>query len=379
MTFSNYFSFEQYQSLVNIYNKTKNDDKSVYQELEQKTFGKALIGFLEHLNSQNKLAPVNRGEGHITNFQNSYNKLLNKEQLEKYDEVMITRMLSKVIFFSIYFRDNEVCNEEAMQERYNKLNTSMTSGSFESHYIGDGNCYCFECGEDFKLHIDNWQMKFTGFELVNNRYQSVEPQSCIAKGIVEQKITFEKGNLLIADWFRIDEFTQAVEGADEFDVNSAKGRLDSTEYYAKHFNFINVSVGNTCPTIFKDQNNLIFGRQDYDAEESQHPYKEKGSVCTDLWAVTIIEKHQLIKIIADHLAKNGATDATKQAKELVSDYLKEEDVTKFKVEPGTYTLRFNGSYEQFINHEDKTQFPPEIQPFFTLKQSEPILVKKMKM
>ena len=76
--------------------------------------------------------------------------------------------------------------------------------------------------------------------------------------------------------------------------------------------------------------------------------KEKGYVCTDLWAACLIDK----KTLTDILIK---ADPNCDAPAVLDDWLKEAHVVKLKVDPGVYEVCFEGYSHMFDNKHQKTQ------------------------
>lgn len=159
--------------------------------------------------------------------------------------------------------------------------------------------------------------------------------------VQETVLELKTGNLLVNDWFRISEFTKAVEC--NFQLNSRKDREDQARFYAEKFNFISVSVGNSCAGVYQRGNQLIAGYHD---EEVDLPadLTSHGSVCTDLWAATLIEYENLVDIVA--------RTHPDTAKAVVDAYLAEQTpgtygLMKMTVEPGTYYLYHFGDHGRF--------------------------------
>ncbi|HEY6437863.1 MAG TPA: hypothetical protein VIY47_14830, partial [Ignavibacteriaceae bacterium] len=155
-------------------------------------------------------------------------------------------------------------------------------------------------------------------------------------------ITFKTGDLLISDWFRIDEFTEATKIFDLFDIESADGRQKQAACYMNELGFISVNTGNLNPSIYQKNGVLSFcssaDSEDYDYDSNPKEFKKIGNVDTELWNVTIIDKQQLIDIIS-------ITNPEK-AKELVDRYIQKysENIVQVKVNPGTFYLYHHGDH-----------------------------------
>lgn len=215
---------------------------------------------------------------------------------------------------------------------YDKFTQKITAGNF-SHRDIDSKGPCFECAQQIMLTIDNWKPKLSVFERMPDQtlnYRSlVAPKPCLDKSIQTSEVTFDSGHLLVADWFRIEEFSEMVECreySDDKSLNTAAGRIYQTKRYASEFNFICVSVGNSSPVIYQKDNQFSFG---HTAPEG---YQEVGYVCTDFWGVSVIDKMQLVSLLYKQFGS--------QSEVIVEDYIKEHDVTELHVTPGSYVFEF---------------------------------------
>ena len=165
------------------------------------------------------------------------------------------------------------------------------------------------------------------------------------------QIEFKTNELIITDWIRIDEFLEQV-GPTKM-LNSYGGTTASTEEAAKH-GFVRVHVGDVDPTILRKDDNFSFGMA-----SDKKEYEKIGSVYVGVWAVTIIEKQNLINIVANKLGEE-------KAEKLVNDYLNKKNHTLANIEPGMYTLKF----------DTENGYAKEI---FSLKKDKMAKTKKMKM
>lgn len=371
MNFTTYFSFEQFKTLYELRQQKENpDDKhsrpipEFYKKVED--FTQALLDFVIAKNEVEPLMQIEHGATHDTYFQHSWNKILNKEALNQYEADDFRRTFMMLLVMNLHAKDDDAIN---LPESYNRLIDAVTKGNMASFEINNNDA-CSNCGQKMNLEFNNWNPSYTTFDLEKNNF--VAPVACSTDAVVELSIEFKTGELLIADWFRISEFTKQVEYNKDYkqtSINYSAGREASTRNSVENFNFITVHVGNSCPHIFSHGNNLLFGRED---EYTGKKFKDEGYVCTDLWNVTIIEKQQLIDIVANKL---GAEKAT----EVVEKYLAENDYNSVNVSPGIYKLRFHPTCEKFHNAENDKSIPKRIEAMFTLKKDELVHENKRKM
>ena len=238
------------------------------------------------------------------------------------------------------------------------------------------NSYGGYCGQRLRLSFKNWAPQYDVLKIMPDgqiNYKEIEaPKECLENDVVQLDINFPSGELIITDWLRIKEFSDLVKGDDEWaperSLNHTKGRITNTQRYAKLFNFICVSLGNMSPHIFSRGDDLIFGHLQED-KSLDKSLMEKGYVCTDFWGVSIIDKEQLIFLLAQKYPQ--------EAQKMVDDYINENkgDITLLKVEAGSYQLNFHGNYERF-NSFNKDASLSSIEQCFTLNK---IGTPKMKM
>jgi hypothetical protein len=354
-------------------NQTKRDN----------TFWNPLNRFLQDLWTNKKISKVIYGEGHNSFFSNAWNKFIDDGKAIDTDELEST-FSQAVTFIIMNFKDVPM-TEDFIKGKYEEFNQKFTNGNFGSYELGSDVCKCHECGQSMRLDFENWQPSYQVFKTLPdgslNYKELIPPKNCLDKNVTELKVNFPTGELVIADWFRIEEFTDTVEykGKDKYSedrsINYAKGRVKSTTDYAEKFNFISVSVGNSSPRIFKKGNTLVFGRGEYNEETDEEVkpkgFAEKGYVCTDLWAVTVIDKQTLIEIVS----KAKGEDATK----IIEDYIAETyGVNEIKVKPGEYSFKFHGNYHEFDKYLNDENAPKDVEKFLIVSKSDLILDNKKK-
>lgn len=377
MNFSNYFKLDDYIQLCSLWNDDS-DKADMYGEsktmsLVEKTFYKSLIEFITDYKKDNFLSKIANGEGHEIYWQEEWNSMLEDKKFEK---SIISNQFLNVL---IYKMPDKEASKEEIEDSYNKLIESVNKGNFGKHLMSEDNCSCRECGQKMRLIFNNWNPKFQVLKKIeDNKIFMGNPDSCIPEEVICLDVEFPTGELLMADWFRIPGFTEEVEykGADKYlqtrSISHASGRILATKEKLENSNFISVTLGNSSPTIFKSGNNLAFGHTSENREKDIGDYKNVGYVCTDLWAVSIIDKKVLIDIITK------TTNNIKKATKLVNYYIKKESVNVVKVEPGAYQLNFHGSYEKFNRLSKDDSYPQSIRKLFTLKSKNLELENKPK-
>lgn len=392
MDLSNYMSYEDFKDYMIFNDNSRKDDNCNWHNIKWRqedkikkdnTFWNPLNRFLKDALVSKELTKVMYGDGHNSFFSNAWNRLITDGESIDNNDLDLTFYQAVGIIIE-NFKD-EPLTDEFIRNKYKKFTQHFNQGNFSDFELGTDVCKCHECGQTMRLNFKNWQPSYKVFKTMPdgtlNYKELVPPKNCLDKNITELKVNFPTGELLIADWFRIPEFTETVEykGEDKYSqersINYATGRVKSTTDYAEKFNFISVSVGNSSPRIFKQKNTLVFGRGTYDEEKdceiAPKKFVEKGYVCTDLWAVTIIDKQTLIEI----LSKAKGEDST----EMVENYLETEfDGNTIKVQPGEYVLKFHGNYYEFDQYLNDDNAPKDVEKFLMLSKSELNLENKRK-
>ena len=244
--------------------------------------------FIRHVITTNPLPKIDF-KGHTTNFEPRWN---NFKDNPSYMQDSLIQDISRKFY-----------------EHFVNILANPHSARFESFTLRE---YCFECGEYCHFVFSRLQPE-----------PFVANECSFKEDIVTLPISFKTGTLCVADYFRLkgDAFKVHTEGTKHFheiDVNCSKGRLDMTKLYLNK-NVGYVSVGNSSPSIYKIKNDFYFG-----STKETSKLKEVGSVCTDLWAVTIVEKADLENLMDSQsftpFEKNKAYENSSELKIKPGDY-----------------------------------------------------------
>jgi hypothetical protein len=226
-----------------------------------------------------------------------------------------------------------------MRAAYADLVERADAGSF----LRGPDIRCDVCGARLRAGFKDWNITLT-----TSRYQEPDHLAPCAytPGLKEVTLQVTSGELLIADWFRIEGFTDIVDAEKlDFEINFAAGKVEQTQYYADAYGFVSVSVGNSMPAVYVNtaKDRVVVGRmredideEDYQSADSWGDFSTEGRVCTDLWWTTAIDRQRLIDILA---SRHGPAKAA----ELVEEYLDENriDVTRIPLPNGRYRVQFN--------------------------------------
>lgn len=356
INFKNYYTLEDYKKMIKIYSENTINHEVLSQADE--IFNQKMIHFLKDLSKNGQMKLAANSETHDS-YNLDYFRDLLSNKLNQDEEKSLMYVFSSLINMEMFKTTKNLDN---LEENYEKLIEKINDGNFV-HYELNDSCPCYGCGENIRLMIKNWVL-IPGSMKKNeqNKYVFKILENCMEDKLYDVKVEFKTGQLLMADWFRIEEFTKAVEYAGS--INSMAGQIKSTEHAAK-LGFVTVHVGNSSPTIYQKGEEFLFG---YQEENIHQEYEEKGYVCTDLWNVTIIDKSTLIEIIAQKVGEE-------KAQELVEDYVKENGIESIDVSPGTYIIEYNP--KRNINKYAK-EIPENIDTIFRMKKEAPKKQLKMR-
>lgn len=311
--FQEYFSIEDY--------------KEIYaQEIKNINLDKAYESLHLFFKENDILKPFTNHKTHRTNFGYAFDKYLNNT-FEDYEK---KRVLEGLMSKSFYFISS---SNRTLEESYNILMERVNTGNLHPFDLS-GDVYDFESGKRFDISITNWKPTLVtyipGKKITDRGRFEVVHEESIDK-VIERQIEFKTGNLIVADWFKIQEFTDLVDKDNKFDVNSEKGRIEQAQFYLNNFNFIHSTAWNSSD-IYQDGDTFVFV-QPNDELNLPSSYKHKGYVYKELRAISIIEKEQLIELLGNE--------------EIVNNYLKESkhDYVKLKVKPGIYSFTLSSGPE----------------------------------
>lgn len=172
-----------------------------------------------------------------------------------------------------------------------------------------------QIGARYTLDFVNGEMNIVYSEEYSNRYNTMmsqypdisigtEESSCRdMANQTEFEFNFKctSGKIVVANILdrNVPKFAQLKKS---FSINEKKGLIDMMRYWESH-NFLYMQCGNTSPSILQNsKGEILIGSyydDEVDADYSSNPdeynthisedYKEVGYVCTDLWAVHIID------------------------------------------------------------------------------------------
>lgn len=383
-TFARHFPVTKIRNFVDYY---QSDDRK-----KKNPITAAAMKFFKAKLKAGELKSVPNATGHRLNFVHQWNGLvagiLEKHEQEwalegladMFDHIFLITFLTKwqpkaddpmqAAIENLYGDNGR--EEAAMVSIHAEIVKLMDTGDF-SFAMTSKHENCFRTGEYFNIQFEEWTPVIGKVQRADGQKSVFVPAEPVAEptGARTAQLEFKTGDLVAMDWFRdedntLDKWLKA-RGSDKIgSVNYDKGIFDTVEFHAK-LGIVHVMVGNSSPSVYTGEGTIAVGSNwreytadgrgrysdcDDDGNESEEAEAEyelasttaptgmvaHGSVCTDLWWVTIMERSLLAEILGE-------------------DYAKEEFNVEIQVEPGKYTLHYDAHPSSFYKLlDDKTKF-----------------------
>lgn len=336
-SFREFLSFETYTALRLRENPTH------YQALFAEHVVPAFSAFFFELVEAGRIAPLDTLKREIRFIQN-WNLALSKG---KYYENSLHSLAWSLVHYPMSM--SALRNDKNLEAGYELFIGQMDQGTI--HFFSTS-CEDAISGDSFQLDLNDWVPSFFTYGGRSLNDTTRVPATVLEYNPISTvEVEFTTGNMLIADWFRIQKFTEMTRDSDKISINFSQGRSEAALFYAS-LGFVSVILGNSSPSLWQRGNAFVIGRS-ADVDEEVTEGLLHGSVTTDLWATTIIDRAKLEEMVGV---------------EAVAAYLDEEDVKTFQLTPGTYKLTFSGDYEKFASLYTPTFDITGIDPFFVLEK-----------
>lgn len=345
--FSTFFSLSQYSSFQNHLtrnpgSKADANDPTYQAWLEEYrnhtlAIQEALGSFLSALRDHGSLAPIDFTEGRGHRWANCWNRFVTGTDEQGWDKLTICRSISKSFTWRV--RDGQ-----SIESGYAERVEPIDAGRLEWWEIADAYSECDATGQLLHLQIETgWKPRLgtvdrQGHESTFKPLTGGLPPPCV----FSLEIPAPTGEMIVADWFRLEDnlFTKIVKDSDGgSSVNTSYGAARATERYAKEFGFMSVFVGSTSPSIVVRGDHVLIASLDEDLNVKVKG-EILGSVCTDLWWVTMIDRQVLVDIVARKL---GRAEAEKRVAEYLETSLRNSEVTIVKQPPGSLYFHHRSS------------------------------------
>lgn len=303
------------------------------------TFDRALAAFLQAKAAAGELPAIAFIEGRGLRWGNAWNRLAAGSAQDDDGDMIVSGMGLGALWSS----PGRV-RETSLAQAYEDLVRRIDNGERITPSSAYGTCS--RTGQTLYVEMDpGWAPRYG--TLKGRREFVALTEGLPPRQVHYDTITVPSGSLLLADWFRIETFTEVVDANKPKDsIETEFGRSTLSAYYAREFNFVSVSVGCSPELIERDGHFAVALRKD---NEDESDYAEVtgrvvGRIDTSYWWVSAIDEQVLTDIVA---RKTGA----EAAQRLVQEMLQKGDVLRVNVEKGTqlhvYHLHNGGLQNQF--------------------------------
>lgn len=178
---------------------------------------------------------------------------------------------------------------------------------------------CPLCG--MRLEISTTKLSAEGVldVFINSNYYAIDRQSpdlprCdVTQHLAhmsQSTVTFPSGKVLYADWLRCAEFTERTKDEEDYSsfssysINYVMGKIQKSLRLAAN-DIVHGSTGNESVVLYKVPGGVLIADYVWDREEiSEEDFEgypdhveELGSICTDLWAYTLMDEARLESFI----------------------------------------------------------------------------------
>lgn len=290
------------------------------------------------------------------NWLGVWRKAADNQPLDDRDLAMLGDPLSYELGFQWHVNDTK-----PLEEIYAILVKAMEEGTFKKTFTGS--VHCFVSGNDLKLEVTHWRPEFYKFNLDTRKHEPLRAGEIVREKTRHIEVEFPTGRLLAADWFRVQEFTDAtdpVQGKNQ--MNGDKDLANLTQDMVREFNIVHVNVGNTTTSLTQVDGGILAYGED---EDDDPTLRADARVCNDLWWTTIVDEAILRRILE-------RTQTPEEAGQTIESLL-QNGAKRLDVEPGTYHLYY-ASHKDLFQKTYNEVFVADAQvgraqrPYFTLRQ-----------
>lgn len=309
----------------------------------------ALVEFLKQLKAEGRLQPIPNSEGYLVPNFTIWNGAANldlatatPEMANSVLEKLAERLGHSLVFpitypFDKLWEAGDEAGALALDRSiaYNEVMLGFNAGKLQPFTFSHENCS--RTGLPLLLAVKDWVAR--GGVIKDGDIVPLKPAE--PEVLQETRVTLKTGNFLVADWFRIEAFTELMQEK-HFSINSDKGKNDHTRYLAETFGVLNFT-NYFSPSIFQKGDTVVGGYFNEDEEKPPAGYTRTGDVCTDLWAATFVEYETLVELVSRKHPEDG--------KAIVDDYIKKHSgalgIHQITVQPGEYFLYYYGDNDNF--------------------------------
>lgn len=332
ITLRTHLTFEMFQTLVNVYGKSKN--KPLALELEgvlSSRLQKPVFDFLKEMRSSGLLKSVTSDYKHQSDFMDVWEGFITNRNYTfspyNQSDSIIPNLLTP---FFLHYINRVISGVSGDFEAYEDLVKKFDKGNFTLSDLSDELCNCNYCDKTLKLFADNWHIKTQ----VSDESGWEDSTNCEKNNLQEIEIDCPSGYLIVADWYRMPELEDVVrEYVDLDNLGKQRSIIEAASILSQELELACIPIDHRIYGIYQHENELYFGKRlSHSILES---FVEVGFITPEEWRISIIDKENFISAVERRLGYSS--------QERVDEFLCEDDVTAWnfiKVDPGRYKLSF---------------------------------------
>lgn len=261
----------------------------------------AVVSYLQDLASIGQLAPAQFAERRQLPWADAWNRLVSGAEPHHWDLTRISEPFDMMLSLAMQ-------KSTSVDDLAARLEQLPISGK-----IGE----CDVTGDAIFLRMKGWKPVLCGYK---NREFTPLAEEAQQPSVRHVEIKVPSGELLIADWLRVDGFSAVVDAnkRERKSFNTNAGRQATAIEYAEQFGFLSVSVGNSSPHIFQQDGQIMIAEPEIEPgpNDPAPAGEDRGYVCTDFWGATVIDREVLTEIVAQ---THGRTEAEAKVAALLAD------------------------------------------------------------
>lgn len=214
-----------------------------------------------------------------------------------------------------------------------KVETRIDAGDVGHWHMG-GQEHDHVSGEDFAYEMRGWNLVVGRAPKPGAVMTHVEDLEQARLHLVE--IEIPSGQLLLADWFRAEGFTELVDEGDQWRGGSVRESEADAERYRRDHGFTSVRSACRSLTVISDGSTIAVGRHSEDGEfPLPKGYGRIRNLCIDLRQVSVVDRRILDAILT---GIHGPVEASRMTEEVAASH----DTVDIAVRPGRYRIVSSG-------------------------------------
>ena len=223
--------------------------------------------------------------------------------------------------------------------------------------------YDFISGQDFAYELRDWNIQIGIRPEIRGRKDLVPVDDLPPPALQILEIMIPSGDLLIADWFRAEGFTDLVDEGQPWRGGSVLEDEADAERYVRDYGFISARSERRSLIIITDGKGISVGAYD---EDGNHPlpigWHQVGNILIDLRKISAVDREVLSAIL-------HRIHSEERSREFSEQVATNSDTVRLKVTPGRYQAISSGrGYLEDLLPQDHSLKIPGFEPVLILEK-----------